>query len=56
MASTGKSKSKSKGLVFLGILAGAAIGAAVALVYSPAKGEENREHLMQYISEKAGVQ
>ncbi len=49
-------KRKGKGLVFLGILAGAAIGAAVALVYSPGKGEENRERLMQYISERAGVQ
>ncbi len=49
-------KRKGKGLIFLGILAGMAIGAAVALVYSPAKGEENRERLMQYISERAGVQ
>lgn len=54
MAASGKSK--GKGLVFLGILAGAVIGAAVALVYSPANGEENRERLMQYISERAGVQ
>ena len=49
-------KRKGKGLVFLGMLAGAAIGAAVALVYSPGKGEETRERLMQYISERAGVQ
>ena len=56
MAASGKSRSKGKGLVFLGILAGIAIGAAVALVYSPANGEENRERLMQYISERAGVQ
>jgi gas vesicle protein len=54
MAASGKSK--GKGLVFLGLLAGALIGAAVALVYSPANGEENRERLMQYISERAGVQ
>lgn len=54
MAASGKSK--GKGHVFLGILAGALIGAAVALVYSPANGEENRERLMQYISERAGVQ
>ena len=54
MAASGKRK--GKGLVFLGILAGAVIGAAVALVYSPGTGEENREHLMQYISERAGVQ
>lgn len=49
-------KRKGKGLVFLGILAGAVIGAAVALVYSPSTGEENRERLMQYISEKVGIQ
>ncbi len=54
MAASGKRK--GKGLVFLGILAGAVIGAAVALVYSPSNGEENRERLMQYISERAGVQ
>jgi gas vesicle protein len=54
MAANGKSK--GKGLVFLGILAGAVIGAAVALIYSPANGEGNRERLMQYISERAGVQ
>ncbi len=54
MAATGKRKGKV--LVFLGILAGAVIGAAVALVYSPADGDENRERLMQYISERAGVQ
>jgi gas vesicle protein len=56
MAASDKRRDKSKGLVLLGILAGAAIGAAVALVYSPGSGDENREHLMQYISEKAGVQ
>ena len=56
MAASGKRNGKSKGLVLLGILAGAAIGAALALVYTPGSGEENREHLMQYISEKAGVQ
>jgi gas vesicle protein len=56
MAASDKRKGKSKGLVLLGVLAGAVIGAAVALVYSPGSGEENREHLMQYISEKAGVQ
>lgn len=54
MAASGKRKGKA--LVFFGILAGAVIGAAVALVYSPANGEENRERLMQYISERAGVQ
>lgn len=45
-----------KALLFFGMLAGAAIGAAVALVYSPSKGEENREHLVAYISDKAGLQ
>lgn len=54
MATSGKRKGKI--LVFLGIVAGVVIGAAVALVYSPGKGEENRERLMQHISERAGVQ
>lgn len=51
-----KRKRKGKGLVFLGILAGAVVGAAVALVYSPSNGEENRERLMQVVSEKIGIQ
>jgi len=42
--------------LFFGMLAGAAIGAAVALVYSPSNGEENREQLVAYVSNKAGLQ
>ena len=38
------------GLVFslLGLLAGAAVGAAVALVYSPGDGQGNRKQLNQW--------
>lgn len=41
-------KSEGRGLTFLGILAGAALGAAVALVYTPARGEENRKRLNEW--------
>jgi len=51
-----KKKSGGKALLFFGMLAGAAIGAAVALVYSPSNGEENREQLVAYVSNKAGLQ
>lgn len=47
-------KREGKGLLFFGILAGAIVGAALALVYSPGTGEENREQVMEYISDKAG--
>jgi gas vesicle protein len=32
----------------VGLAAGAAVGAAVALVYSPHNGEKNREQLVQW--------
>jgi len=52
---TRKRKSGGKGLVFFGLLAGGVIGAALAMIYSPSNGEENREHLVAYISEKTGM-
>jgi len=54
MAGKGK-KREGKGLLFLGVLAGAVIGAAVALVYSPSTGDENREKIVEYVSEKTGM-
>lgn len=45
-------KKGGKALTFWGILAGAAVGAAVALVYSPSTGEKNRRHLVQYVSNR----
>jgi len=42
------SKSSGNGLTLLGVLSGAAIGAAVALVNSPHKGETNRKHLLEW--------
>lgn len=54
MADGRKRKQQGKALVFFGVLAGAIVGAALALVYSPGTGEENREQAMEYISEKAG--
>jgi gas vesicle protein len=49
MASTGKaSKSGGRILTFVGLLAGAAVGAALALIYSPGNGEKNREDLNRW--------
>jgi len=52
---TRKRKSEGKAILFFGALAGAAIGAALALVYSPSTGEENREQLVAYVSDKVGM-
>lgn len=54
MANSRKQKAAGKALVLFGVLAGAIVGAALALVYSPGTGEENREQAMEYITEKAG--
>lgn len=46
MASRKKQSQKGGKLItLLGLAAGAAIGAGVALVYSPDKGEDNRKNL-----------
>jgi gas vesicle protein len=39
---------KGRFFTLLGLLAGAAAGAAVALIYSPHNGEKNREQLNQW--------
>lgn len=49
-----KTRKGGKGLLFFGMLAGAAIGAAVALIYSPSTGEENREKVVALVSSKFG--
>jgi gas vesicle protein len=41
-------KKQGRGLTFLGLLTGAAIGAAVALIYSPSDGEKNRQQLNRW--------
>ncbi len=41
--------------MLLGLLAGAVVGAAVALVYSPGTGEQNREQLVEYVSDKVSA-
>lgn len=45
---------KSAGSFFGGLLAGAAIGAALALLYAPQSGEETRKALKKKISELEG--
>jgi gas vesicle protein len=37
-----------RAFVLLGLLAGVAVGAALALVYSPHDGQENRKQLNQW--------
>ena len=39
---------KGRFFTLFGLLAGAAVGAAVALIYSPHRGEENRAQLNQW--------
>jgi gas vesicle protein len=46
-------KGKSNGLTVLGIVAGAAIGVAFALFYTPDKGEENRKHMAEWAGKRA---
>jgi len=40
-------------ITLLGLLAGAAVGAAVALVYTPHNGERNRENLSLWTRNRA---
>ncbi len=42
-----KEQESSAGSVLLAFIAGAAVGAAVALLFAPASGEETREYLGQ---------
>jgi len=49
MARADAEKKGGSFLTLLGIAAGAAIGAGVALVYAPGKGEENRKHLGEWV-------
>ncbi len=45
----GNRKKGGRGPLIFGALAGAVIGAAVALVYSPSNGAGNRQRLLSYI-------
>ena len=47
-------KKQSNRIMLLGTLAGAAIGAGVALVYAPDKGEDNRKHLLEWTNARLG--
>lgn len=52
MASGRKRNGKGRGLTLLGIAAGAAIGGAVALFYTPAAGEKNRQRLSEWAGQR----
>lgn len=43
----------NNGIMLLGILAGAIVGGAVGLVYTPAKGEVNRKRLSEWTANRA---
>lgn len=45
-------RQQGNGLMLLGMLAGAAIGAAVGLFYTPASGEENRKRIARWVESR----
>jgi gas vesicle protein len=47
-------KQGGKGLLLLGLLAGATIGGAVGLVYTSSSGEQNRKHLEEWVNRRTG--
>lgn len=53
MARKRKGKGNGNGMMLLGVLAGAAVGASMGLVFSPAKGEENRQRLSEWAGNRA---
>lgn len=48
-----KQNNQRNGIMLLGLLAGALVGGAVGLVYTPANGEENRKRLSQWAGNRA---
>lgn len=50
----GKRKRGGAVIWLAGALAGAAIGAAVALVYTPGTGEENRQRITKWVDARTG--
>lgn len=47
-------KQSGKGLVLMGLVAGAAIGWALGAVYADQSGDENRKRLEEWTSHRAG--
>ena len=48
-----KRKANGNGMMLLGMLAGAAVGAAMGLVFAPSDGERNRQHLSEWVASRA---
>ncbi len=47
-------KQGDNGIMLLGIVAGAIVGGAVGLVYTPANGEGNRKRMAEWAGNRAG--
>ncbi len=56
MVRTQRRRGRGEGnrLMLMGLLTGAAIGAAVALFYTPGTGEQNRKRLSKWAASLAG--
>ena len=47
-------KQGNNGIMLLGLVAGAIVGGAVGLVYTPVSGEENRKRMAEWATNRAG--
>jgi len=47
-------KQGDNGIMLLGLLAGVIVGGAIGLVYTPAKGDENRKRMAEWAGNRAG--
>jgi gas vesicle protein len=47
-------KQGDNGIMLLGVIAGAIVGGAIGLVYTPARGEENRKRITEWAANRAG--
>ena len=47
-------KQGDNGMMLLGLVAGAIVGGAIGLVYTPAKGDENRKRMAEWAANRAG--
>ncbi len=55
MDTTEKKNTSTAGKVFLGVLAGAAVGATLGILFAPDKGSNTRKKIAQGANDKAGA-